>query len=60
VYFSFVNSTEGSKNGAGLLAAILNNDPFSEEILDRLELAQKSDLPPRDRWNNPVYEDSSE
>jgi predicted CopG family antitoxin len=41
---------EGRKNGAGLLAAILNNDPMSEETLDRLEKAQKNDRPPRDRW----------
>ncbi len=41
---------EGKKTGAALMAAMLKHEPMSEDILNRLDNAQKTDRPPRNKW----------
>jgi predicted CopG family antitoxin len=41
---------EPRSTGAALLAALAKSPNVSDEVLDRLEEAQRADLPPGDAW----------
>jgi len=42
---------ESHSTGAALLEALEKAPPAAKRILDRLEKAQKNDVPPSDPWN---------